>query len=140
MEHLKQQVSQNLFSQRIPRQVLTPPSVVNPPDLSVNVVLACDNDEQGQRYTQILEGVFFNLTGQLPDIYTPFAKDCNDDLRLSQIIEESNVNATNVHRYVSKGFEHLESPYVCAESKRNSREVRGLWSISKNLQMMLQII
>ncbi|BCD69667.1 hypothetical protein [Helicobacter suis] len=66
IEPFKQQVSQNLFEKKVPRQVFTPPSVVNPPDLSVNVILACDNDEQGQRYTQVLEEILFNLTNQLP--------------------------------------------------------------------------
>ncbi|WP_196757959.1 toprim domain-containing protein, partial [Helicobacter suis] len=93
-----------------------------PPDLSVNVILACDNDEQGQRYTQVLEEILFNLTNQLPEIYTPFAKDCNDDLRLSQIIGETSANASSVYGYVSRGLEQLENPYVYTKSKREILE------------------
>ncbi|WP_176486520.1 toprim domain-containing protein [Helicobacter suis] len=74
IEPFKQQVSQNLFEKKVPRQVFTPPSVVNPPDLSVNVILACDNDEQGQRYTQVLEEILFNLTNQLPKSTPPLPK------------------------------------------------------------------
>ncbi|WP_205435974.1 hypothetical protein [Helicobacter suis] len=122
IEPFKQQVSQNLFEKKVPRQVFTPPSVVNPPDLSVNIILACDNDEQGQRYTQVLEEILFNLTNQLPEIYTPFAKDCNDDLRLSQIIGETSANASSVYGYVSRGLEQLESPYVYTKSKREILE------------------
>ncbi|WP_163556623.1 toprim domain-containing protein, partial [Helicobacter suis] len=89
---------------------------------SVNVILACDNDEQGQRYTQVLEEILFNLTNQLPEIYTPFAKDCNDDLRLSQIIGETSANASSVYGYVSRGLEQLENPYVYTKSKREILE------------------
>ncbi|WP_104684911.1 hypothetical protein [Helicobacter bizzozeronii] len=122
IESFKQQASQNLFTEKIPRKVFSPPSVVNPPDLSVNVVLVCDNDEQGQRYTQALDEIFFNCTNQLPEIYTPFAKDCNDDLKLSQIIGENNANADSVYQYVSKAFKQLENPYVYAEGKREILE------------------
>ncbi|WP_163532583.1 toprim domain-containing protein [Helicobacter suis] len=121
IKNFKQQVLQNLFTEKIP-QVLSPPSVVNPPDLSINIILACDNDAQGQRYTQVLEEILFNLTNQLPEIYTPFSKDCNDDLRLSQIIGETNTNANSVYGYVSRGLEQLESPYVYTQSKREILE------------------
>ncbi|MFC3847569.1 hypothetical protein ACFOPX_03330 [Helicobacter baculiformis] len=141
IEPFKQQVSVNLFTEKIPRKMFSPPSVVNPPDLSVNVILACDNDEQGQRYTQLLEEIFFNCTNQLPEVYTPFSKDCNDDLKLSQIIEDSNVNASSVHRYVSRGLEELENPYVCVESKREILEkLESIASIKNfNANMMSRL-
>ncbi|CCF80913.1 hypothetical protein HBZS_113620 [Helicobacter bizzozeronii CCUG 35545] len=58
----------------------------------------------------------------MPEIYTPFAKDCNDDLKLSQIIGENNANADSVYQYVSKAFKQLENPYVYAEGKREILE------------------
>ncbi|GAA6910623.1 hypothetical protein VN0370_14220 [Helicobacter pylori] len=46
------------------------------PNLSLNVILAMDNDEQGRKFNAILEKIFYAHTKEIPNIYTPNQQRC----------------------------------------------------------------
>ncbi len=54
------------------------------PNLSLNAILAMDNDEQGRKFNAILEKIFYAHTKEIPNIYTPISKDANDDLKIAK--------------------------------------------------------
>lgn len=56
------------------------------PNLSLNVILAMDNDEQGRKFNAILEKIFYAHTKEIPNIYTPISKDANDDLKIAKAL------------------------------------------------------
>lgn len=55
---------------------------------NARIVLAFDNDEQGRKYTKDMERYITYERNKLPITYTPFAKDCNDDLKLMNLIKK----------------------------------------------------
>lgn len=52
---------------------------------NAKITLAFDNDERGRAFTQSLQDYILKTTKKLPNIYKPFAKDCNDDLKIYNI-------------------------------------------------------
>lgn len=63
-------------------------------------ILAMDNDEKGKSFKDKLEKTLIKETKSGVHIYTPFAKDCNDDLRLSQIIKNNEVNSKTMQSFL----------------------------------------
>ncbi len=75
----------------IPRSVFKPALALRLkepkiPNLSLNVILAMDNDEQGRKFNAILEKIFYAHTKEIPNIYTPISKDANDDLKIAKAL------------------------------------------------------
>lgn len=52
---------------------------------NAKITLAFDNDERGRAFTENLQDSILKATKKLPNTYKPFAKDCNDDLKIHNI-------------------------------------------------------
>ncbi|GAA7619487.1 hypothetical protein HpBhutan199_14690 [Helicobacter pylori] len=98
--HLKQQAMSNLFTQNTQIQT-TEPEPVNKPDLSLNIVLAYDNDKNGQIYTQISEEIIYK-TENMPNVFIPYSKDCNDDLKLANLIGNDHINNEMIKNFLER--------------------------------------
>ncbi|GHQ72556.1 hypothetical protein JP0076_08240 [Helicobacter pylori] len=46
---------------------------MNKPDLSLNIVLAYDNDKNGRIYTQISEEIIYKYTENMPNVFIPYS-------------------------------------------------------------------
>lgn len=68
------------------------------------IVIAMDNDTKGKEFSHILEKMIINQTKRMPIIYTPFTKDANDDLRLSQIIGSNDLNCENLEKFLKSSI------------------------------------
>ncbi len=101
LTHLKQQAMSNLFTQNTQIQT-TEPEPVNKPDLSLNIVLAYDNDKNGQIYTQISEEIIYKHTGNMPNVFIPYSKDCNDDLKLANLIGNDHINNEMIKNFLER--------------------------------------
>lgn len=99
--HLKQQAMSNLFTQNTQIQT-TEPEPVNKPDLSLNIVLAYDNDKNGQIYTQISEEIIYKHTENMPNVFIPYSKDCNDDLKLANLIGNDHINDEMIKNFLER--------------------------------------
>ncbi|WRB64946.1 toprim domain-containing protein [Helicobacter pylori] len=99
--HLKQQAMSNLFTQNTQIQT-TEPEPVNKPDLSLNIVLAYDNDKNGQIYTQISEEIIYKHTENMPNVFIPYSKDCNDDLKLANSIGNDHINNEMIKNFLER--------------------------------------
>ncbi len=99
--HLKQQAMSNLFTQNTQIQT-TEPEPVNKPDLSLNIVLAYDNDKNGQIYTQISEEIIYKHTENMPNVFIPYSKDCNDDLKLANLIGNDHINNEMIKNFLER--------------------------------------
>lgn len=98
--HLKQQAMSNLFTHT--RIQTTEPEPVNKPDLSLNIVLAYDNDKNGQIYTQISEEIIYKHTENMPNVFIPYSKDCNDDLKLANLIGNDHINNEMIKNFLER--------------------------------------
>lgn len=65
----------------------------------ISIFIAMDNDEKGIEFSNILEKNIIQHFHRMPIIYRPFAKDVNDDLKISQIISNNQVNFENMHNF-----------------------------------------
>ncbi|MCX2716831.1 toprim domain-containing protein [Helicobacter sp. MIT 21-1697] len=63
---------------------------------NAKITLAFDNDEKGQTLSQNMQKLVFEAKKQFPIVYTPFCKDCNDDLKLRNI---TGLQKLNKHTY-----------------------------------------
>ncbi|WP_394980699.1 toprim domain-containing protein [uncultured Helicobacter sp.] len=52
---------------------------------NAKITLAFDNDERGRAFRESLQDSILKATKKLPNTYKPFAKDCNDDLKIHNI-------------------------------------------------------
>lgn len=95
------------------------PKPVNKPQDSFNVILAFDNDIKGKGYKEKCEGILYALTQQFPTIYTPFSKDCNDDLKLAHIIENKAINIDTMAEFLESSLEKLNSNDTPIQEKEN---------------------
>ncbi|QQW71746.1 hypothetical protein HG581_02365 [Helicobacter pylori] len=95
------------------------PKPVNKPQDSFNVILAFDNDIKGKGYKEKCEGILYALTQQFPTIYTPFSKDCNDDLKLSHIIESKTINIDTMAEFLDGSLEKLKDNDTPTQEKEN---------------------
>ncbi|MBH0256050.1 hypothetical protein I6747_04945 [Helicobacter pylori] len=95
------------------------PKPVNKPQDSFNVILAFDNDIKGKEYREKCEGILYALTQQFPTIYTPFSKDCNDDLKLAHIIENKAINIDTMAEFLESSLEKLKDNYTSTQEKEN---------------------
>lgn len=69
---------------------------------NARITLAFDNDTKGQSYTQEMEKSILTHTKKLPYIYKPFSKDCNDDLKISNITGLKILNQENYQDWAEK--------------------------------------
>ncbi|GAA9144642.1 hypothetical protein Taitung76_15040 [Helicobacter pylori] len=95
------------------------PKPINKPQESFNVILAFDNDIKGKEYREKCEGILYALTQQFPTIYTPFSKDCNDDLKLVHIIESKTINIRIMAEFLESSLEKLNSNDTPIQEKEN---------------------
>ncbi|GHP65154.1 hypothetical protein VN0229_14610 [Helicobacter pylori] len=95
------------------------PKPVNKPQDSFNVILAFDNDIKGKGYKEKCEGILYALTQQFPTIYTPFSKDCNDDLKLAHIVESKTTNIHIMAEFLESSLEKLNSNDTPIQEKEN---------------------
>ncbi len=95
------------------------PKPINKPQDSFNVILAFDNDIKGKGYKEKCEGILYALTQQFPTIYTPFSKDCNDDLKLAHIIENKAINIDTMAEFLESSLEKLKDNYTSTQEKEN---------------------
>ncbi|AFI06645.1 hypothetical protein HCD_08315 [Helicobacter cetorum MIT 99-5656] len=85
------------------------PKPISKPQESFNVILAFDNDIKGKGYKEKCEGILYAITQQFPTIYTPFSKDCNDDLKLAHIIGNKEVHLKSVSAFIKNALTDLQS-------------------------------
>ncbi|MGL2813327.1 hypothetical protein ACQKAE_02215 [Helicobacter pylori] len=95
------------------------PKPINKPQESFNIILAFDNDIKGKEYREKCEGILYALTQQFPTIYTPFSKDCNDDLKLVHIIESKTINIRIMAEFLESSLEKLNSNDTLIQEKEN---------------------
>ncbi len=95
------------------------PKPINKPQESFNIILAFDNDIKGKGYKEKCEGILYALTQQFPTIYTPFSKDCNDDLKLAHIIENKAINIDTMAEFLESSLEKLKDNYTSTQEKEN---------------------
>ncbi|GAA8117840.1 hypothetical protein Kazakh3194_13170 [Helicobacter pylori] len=95
------------------------PKPINKPQESFNIILAFDNDIKGKEYREKCEGILYALTQQFPTIYTPFSKDCNDDLKLVHIIENKTINIRIMAEFLESSLEKLNSNDTPIQEKEN---------------------
>ena len=77
----------------------------------IKVFLACDNDEAGKTMNQSLQDFFEKTLKRIPEILTPFTKDFNDDLRLSQTLKISwnDLNKENIYKALNEDLDKYNS-------------------------------
>ncbi len=114
--HLKQQAMSNLFTQNTQIQT-TETEPVNKPDLSLNIVLAYDNDKNGQIYTQISEEIIYKHTENMPNVFIPYSKDCNDDLKLANLIGNDHINDEMIKNFL----ERIEKQSLFFDGKKKEK-------------------
>ncbi len=85
------------------------PKPINKPQESFSIILAFDNDIKGKEYREKCENILYSLTQQFPTTYTPFSKDCNDDLKLVHIIESKTINIHIMAEFLESSLEKLNS-------------------------------
>ncbi len=95
------------------------PKPINKPQESFSIILAFDNDIKGKEYREKCEGILYALTQQFPTIYTPFSKDCNDDLKLVHIIESKTINIHIMAEFLESSLEKLNSNDTPIQEKEN---------------------
>ncbi len=95
------------------------PKPINKPQESFNIILAFDNDIKGKEYREKCEGILYALTQQFPTTYTPFSKDCNDDLKLVHIIESKTINIHIMAEFLESSLEKLNSNDTPIQEKEN---------------------
>ncbi len=95
------------------------PKPINKPQESFNIILAFDNDIKGKEYREKCEDILYALTQQFPTIYTPFSKDCNDDLKLAHIIESKTTNIHIMAEFLESSLEKLNSNDTPIQEKEN---------------------
>ncbi|WQT66295.1 hypothetical protein E5D99_04720 [Helicobacter pylori] len=118
------------------------PKPVNKPQDSFNVILAFDNDIKGKGYREKCERILYALTQQFPTIYTPFSKDCNDDLKLAHIIENKAINIDTMAEFLESSLEKLnnnDTPIQEKESIMDKLEqIDSLKPFSKEFKDILE--
>ncbi|OPG55754.1 hypothetical protein BGL76_01100 [Helicobacter pylori] len=120
------------------------PKPVNKPQDSFNVILAFDNDVKGKGYKEKCEGILYALTQQFPTIYTPFSKDCNDDLKLAHIIENKAINIDTMAEFLDVSLEKLKDNCTSIQEKENImdklEQIDSLKPFSKEFKDILENI
>ncbi|QQW79653.1 hypothetical protein [Helicobacter pylori] len=120
------------------------PQPVNQPQESFNVVLAFDNDVKGKGYREKCEGILYALLQQFPTIYTPFSKDCNDDLKLAHIIENKAINIDIMAEFLDGSLEKLNNNDTPIQEKENImdklEQIDSLKPFSKEFKDILENI
>ncbi|WP_187922217.1 hypothetical protein [Helicobacter pylori] len=120
------------------------PQPVNQPQESFNVVLAFDNDGEGKGYREKCEGILYALLQQFPTIYTPFSKDCNDDLKLAHIIENKAINIDIMAEFLESSLEKVKDNYTSIQEKENImdklEQIDSLKPFSKEFKDILESI
>ncbi|WP_154410666.1 hypothetical protein [Helicobacter pylori] len=120
------------------------PKPVNKPQESFNIILAFDNDIKGKGYKEKCEGILYALTQQFPTIYTPFSKDCNDDLKLAHIIENKAINIDIMAEFLESSLEKLNSNDTPIQEKENImdklEQIDSLKPFSKEFKDILENI
>ncbi|MGL2336470.1 hypothetical protein ACOWLH_07515 [Helicobacter pylori] len=120
------------------------PKPVNKPQDSFNVILAFDNDIKGKGYKEKCEGILYALLQQFPTIYTPFSKDCNDDLKLAHIIENKAINIDIMAEFLDGSLEKLKDNCTSIQEKENImdklEQIDSLKPFSKEFKDILENI
>lgn len=120
------------------------PKPINKPQESFNIILAFDNDIKGKGYKEKCEGILYALTQQFPTIYTPFSKDCNDDLKLAHIIESKTTNIHIMAEFLESSLEKLKDNYTSTQEKENImdklEQIDSLKPFSKEFKDILENI
>lgn len=70
--------------------------------INAKVILAFDNDEKGHQYTQAVFDSIQKHTHKWATTYKPFAKDCNDDLKIYNITGLKSLNETDYQEWIYK--------------------------------------
>ncbi len=80
------------------------------PNLSLNIILAMDNDEQGRKFNAILEKIFYAHTKEIPNIYTPISKDANDDLKIAKALGLKQISNMILQDFLFDAKEKMQNP------------------------------
>ncbi|WP_394996189.1 toprim domain-containing protein [uncultured Helicobacter sp.] len=67
---------------------------------NARIILAFDNDEKGIAFSEQIESKILKHTKKFPTTYKPFAKDCNDDLKITNITGLKNLNENTYQDWV----------------------------------------
>ena len=100
---------------------------------NARIVLAFDNDEQGRKYTKDMERYIAYERNKLPITYTPFAKDCNDDLKLMNLIKKP-LNKESYQQwanYTIYQYKHARSSNDRALLLHNLRKANNIKSLDE---------
>nr|WP_238701070.1 toprim domain-containing protein [Helicobacter pylori] len=87
------------------------------PNLSLNVILAMDNDEQGRKFNAILEKIFYAHTKEIPNIYTPISKDANDDLKIAKALGLKQISNRILQDFLFDAKEKMQNPTTTPSQK-----------------------
>ncbi|GAA6992114.1 hypothetical protein ID0093_14530 [Helicobacter pylori] len=87
------------------------------PNLSLNVILAMDNDEQGRKFNTILEKIFYAHTKEIPNIYTPISKDANDDLKIAKALGLKQISNRILQDFLFDAKEKIQNPTTTPSQK-----------------------
>ena len=96
-----------------------------------------DNDEKGREYSKILENTILQRFNKMAIIYTPFAKDVNDDLKISQIIKNNRVDFASVNQFCQSKINEYKATSQ-TDKRRNIledlRQIDRLKSLPQNIK------
>lgn len=67
---------------------------------NAQIMLGFDNDEKGKDLSKNMSNFILEIKKQFPITYTPFSKDCNDDLKLQNITSLKEINKQTYHDWI----------------------------------------
>ena len=106
-------------------------------DTALSIYIAMDNDEKGREYSKILENTILQRFNKMAIIYTPFAKDVNDDLKISQIIKNNRVDFASVNQFCQSKINEYKATSQ-TDKRRNIledlRQIDRLKSLPQNIK------
>lgn len=85
----------------------------------IGIYIAMDNDNDGKKFSNFLETEIVKKLHRMPTIYQPFTKDCNDDLKVSQIIGKNKVN----HQSIMDFCQSKINEYKVSQSTNKKRSI-----------------
>ncbi|RAX55475.1 toprim domain-containing protein [Helicobacter sp. 10-6591] len=100
---------------------------------NTKISLAFDNDEKGHAYTEEMQNFILKEFKKLPNVYKPFSKDCNDDLRLKNITNLKNFNQESYQEWAQQKmlyYRGKKDPAIRAKFLKDLRTANSLYPFS----------
>lgn len=109
----------------------------------LSIYIAMDNDKKGRHFSKILEQAILEKFNKMAIIYTPFAKDTNDDLKISQIIKNNRVDSQSINDFCQSKINKYRVTQSASKRKmilEDFRQLDRLKGLSQNIKDKFNVI